>query len=128
MGEPHLKIYTMVHPSPYIQFCAKIVSGNLSLRGEERHTEDEDVVDARPRPYKQIDPHNEGEEGRNEKNRIDEQQGVPSRDRLASICLEAWTVSPKRCCTDDTRGTHSDKVPRPERGPPVRAPYPFGRC
>ncbi len=92
------------------------------------HTEDEDVIDARPRPYKQIDPHNEGEEGRNEENRIDVQQGVPSWDRLARGRLEACTVSPKRYCTDDTRDTHSDKVPRPERGPPVRAPYQFGRC
>lgn len=52
-------------------------------------TEDEDVVDARPRPNQQVRTDEEGEERGHEEDAIHQQQAVPTGDILACLFTEA---------------------------------------
>lgn len=60
-----------------------------------KHTEDEDIIDARVVPDKQVDANQAGENDRHHKDAVDEEQAAPGRYRCSSLGLEACGLSAK---------------------------------
>ena len=69
------------------------VSRDRGTGGETTRTEDEDIIDARVVPDKQVDADEAGEDDGHREDAVDEEEAVPGRDRRPRLRLEACTTS-----------------------------------
>lgn len=58
------------------------------LENDRRLTEDEHIIDPRPRPDYQVDAYQQREQDRDEKDTVYKQERIPSRNRRTRMGLE----------------------------------------